>query len=117
PGCDRMELLYSAVDFVLSRSGGSTLAELALFGKPAILIPYPYAMENHQYDNACVFVDAGAAILLEQTACSPERIADLIRDYLEHPGDWLKRAARALSLAKPDASDGMLDRIFQHPEA
>ena len=117
PGCDRMELLYSAVDFVLSRSGGSTLAELALFGKPAILIPYPYAMENHQYDNACVFVDAGAAILLEQTACSPERIADLIRDYLEHPGDWLKRAARALSLAKPDAADGMLDRIFQHPEA
>ncbi len=117
PGCDRMELLYSAVDFVLSRSGGSTLAELALFGKPAILIPYPYAMENHQYDNACVFVDAGAAVLLEQSSCSPERVAELVRDYLDHPGEWLKRAARALSLARPDASDAVIDRIFHRPEA
>lgn len=116
PGCDRMELLYSAVDFVLSRSGGSTLAELALFGKPAILIPYPYAMENHQYDNACVFVDAGAAVLLEQSACSPERVAGQIRDHLENPDTWLKRAARALSLAKPGASDAMIDRIFNRPE-
>ena len=112
-----MELLYSAVDFVLSRSGGSTLAELALFGKPAILIPYPYAMENHQYDNACVFVDAGAAVLLEQSSCSPERVAELVRDYLDHPGEWLKRAARALSLARPDASDAVIDRIFHRPEA
>ena len=117
PGCDRMELPYSACDLVLSRSGGSTLAELALFGKPAILIPYPYAMENHQYDNACVFVDAGAAVLLNQPACSPERVAELLRDYLDHPEEWLKRAARALSLAKPDASDAMLDRIFRQPEA
>ena len=117
PGCDRMELPYSACDLVLSRSGGSTLAELALFGKPAILIPYPYAMENHQYDNACIFVDAGAAVLLEQSGCSPERVAELLRDYMENTDVWTMRAARALSLGKPDAADDMIDRIFHRPEA
>ena len=55
PGCDRMELPYSACDLVLSRSGGSTLAELAVFGKGAFLIPYPYAAEGHQLDNAEYF--------------------------------------------------------------
>ena len=112
PGCDRMELPYSAGDLVISRSGGSTLAELALFGKAAVLIPYPYAAENHQYDNACVFVDAGAAVLLNQPECSPERVAELVTDYMAHPDVWLMRGARALSLAKPEASDTMLDRIF-----
>ena len=112
PGCDRMELPYSAGDLVISRSGGSTLAELALFGKAAVLIPYPYAAENHQYDNACVFVDAGAAVLLNQPECSPERVAELVQDQLAHPDAWLLRGARALSLAKPEASDTMLDRIF-----
>ena len=111
-GCDRMELVYSAGDLVISRSGGSTLAELALFGKAAVLIPYPYAAEGHQYDNACVFVDAGASVLLNQSECSPERIAELVLDHAAHPDAWLLRGARALSLAKPEASDTMLDRIF-----
>ena len=112
PGCDRMELPYSAGDLVIARSGGSTLAELALFGKPSVLIPYPYAAEGHQLDNACVFSSAGAAILLEQANCSPERIAELISDCFERPEEWMVRGARALSLAKPDASDTIIERIF-----
>ncbi len=112
PGCDHMELAYSASSLVISRSGGSTLAELALFGKGAVLIPYPYAAENHQSDNAAVFADVGGAVLLNQQDCSPERIGELIRDVLEHPDVWLVRSARMLSMAKPQASDTLLDRIF-----
>lgn len=52
-----MELFLGAADLVFSRSGGSTVAELARFGKASVLIPYPYAAENHQYDNARVLPD------------------------------------------------------------
>ncbi|MDR0931976.1 MAG: UDP-N-acetylglucosamine--N-acetylmuramyl-(pentapeptide) pyrophosphoryl-undecaprenol N-acetylglucosamine transferase, partial [Victivallales bacterium] len=61
---DQMELFLGAADFVVSRSGGGTVAELARFGKASILIPYPYASEDHQSDNARVLSESGAAELL-----------------------------------------------------
>ncbi len=67
--CDQMELAYSAADVVVARSGASTLTEIAAFGLPSILIPYPHAAGNHQWHNARVFERAGAARLIEQSSC------------------------------------------------
>lgn len=75
---EKMELFLGAADLVFSRSGGSTVAELARFGKASVLIPYPYAAENHQYDNARVLAGHGAAELLPNAECTPERIERLL---------------------------------------
>jgi UDP-N-acetylglucosamine--N-acetylmuramyl-(pentapeptide) pyrophosphoryl-undecaprenol N-acetylglucosamine transferase len=64
--CGQMELAYSGADMVVARSGASTLTEIAAFGLPSILIPYPQATGNHQWHNARVFERAGAARLIEQ---------------------------------------------------
>jgi UDP-N-acetylglucosamine--N-acetylmuramyl-(pentapeptide) pyrophosphoryl-undecaprenol N-acetylglucosamine transferase len=64
--CSQMELAYSGADMVVARSGASTLTEIAAFGLPSILIPYPHATGNHQWHNARVFERAGAARLIEQ---------------------------------------------------
>ncbi len=64
----RMEFALQVADLVVSRSGGSSLAELAHFGIPAILIPYPYAADDHQTRNGEPYVRRGAAVLLQQNA-------------------------------------------------
>ena len=112
PSCDAMELPYSAADMVIARSGGSTVAELQLFGKGAVLIPYPYAAEQHQWDNARVMVQADAALALANSECDAPRIAKILQDFLDHPETWQRRGELALAQACPDAADRMLAEIF-----
>jgi UDP-N-acetylglucosamine--N-acetylmuramyl-(pentapeptide) pyrophosphoryl-undecaprenol N-acetylglucosamine transferase len=77
---DRMPLLYTAADLMVTRAGASTIAELAATGAPAVIIPWPGAAENHQLDNARTLSDHGAAILLEERDLSGERLAALVAD-------------------------------------
>lgn len=85
PSSSDMHLLYQAADLAVCRSGGSTVAELAHFGKAALLIPYPYAAERHQDDNAGFYAAAGAAVILQNAGCTPERVAGIIRGLLRQP--------------------------------
>src|ERR1700674_3201223 len=62
-----MEEVYSAADFAIARSGAASLAELAAFALPAILIPFPYAAEDHQTRNAEIFARADAAVILKES--------------------------------------------------
>ena len=71
----RMEELYSAADFAVARSGAASLAELAAFALPAILIPFPYAADDHQARNAEVFVKADAAILVKESEILDDALA------------------------------------------
>ena len=111
--CEEMALLYSAADLVIARSGGSTAAEIALFGKPAVLIPYPYAAEGHQWDNARCLVAAGAAEAVNNADCTVSRAVALIGSFLDNPEEWREKGHRALTLARPHATDALLERIFQ----
>lgn len=77
-----MQLMYGAADMVISRSGGSTIAEIAFFGKAALLVPYPFSAENHQYDNARFLEKHGGAIILDNSACSEESFAAIINPLL-----------------------------------
>ena len=72
-----MEEVYSAADFAIARSGAASLAELAAFALPAILIPFPYAAEDHQTRNAEIFARADAAVILKE---SGRKIRELIED-------------------------------------
>ena len=107
-----MELALRAATVAVSRSGASSLAELAAAGLPGILIPYPSATDNHQYYNALAFVESGAANLFEQSGGTPEHLSNKILELL---GNAAKRAAMQESLShwhSPDAAGVIADRIL-----
>jgi UDP-N-acetylglucosamine--N-acetylmuramyl-(pentapeptide) pyrophosphoryl-undecaprenol N-acetylglucosamine transferase len=74
-----MAAAYAAADLVVSRSGATTVAELAVCGKEAVLIPYPYAADNHQEHNARSLAERGAAAVIVQKDLTPARLAGVIR--------------------------------------
>lgn len=88
----RMEEAYSAADVIVSRAGASSLSEISQFAMPSILIPYPHATDDHQTENARIYVDAGAAELLGEKDTSPEALSALILNLL---GDDSRRARMA----------------------
>lgn len=108
---EHIEWFLGAADLVFARSGGSTLAELTLFGKPAVLIPYPYAAENHQRHNAEWFAKIGGGKVIDNSELSPERALEMLRIPMEQ---WQLNAAASLAAARPDAAEKMLDLIENH---
>ena len=94
--CSEMELPYSAADLVIARSGAATLTELAVFGLPAILLPYPHAAGNHQWHNAKVFERSGAARIAEPVTQLPVELCGLLDDAGARAG--MARAVRTLAV-------------------
>jgi UDP-N-acetylglucosamine--N-acetylmuramyl-(pentapeptide) pyrophosphoryl-undecaprenol N-acetylglucosamine transferase len=78
------------------------VAELAAAGVPAILVPFPHAVDDHQTTNARFLADAGAAILIQQSELTPERLAELIAGF--DRTRLLEMATRARGLGRPDAT-------------
>ena len=100
---DMMSQPYSASDFVISRAGATSIAELTFFGKPAILIPYP-SVKVHQIENARFLEENGAAILVEQMQLSKGRLKEIILDLMDN-GDKLRTMSKNSSkLSRPDAA-------------
>lgn len=108
PSTSGMHWFYQAADAVVCRSGGSTIAELCIFGKFAFLIPYPFAAEKHQDDNARFMVDTEAAEMLDNNECSIEKTHELLNRWLADPTAFVKRGKKAIEHAKPNAADDML---------
>jgi UDP-N-acetylglucosamine--N-acetylmuramyl-(pentapeptide) pyrophosphoryl-undecaprenol N-acetylglucosamine transferase len=95
---------YGATDLVICRAGATTIAELTVTGKAAMLVPFPYAANDHQEQNARILTVAGAAELISDQALSGTLLADRIRHYLSHPEAVADMAARCLALGRPDAA-------------
>ncbi len=110
--CDQMPSAYAIADLVVARSGASTLTEISLAGLPSVLVPYPYAADDHQTANAKVFSDAGAAKLIQQKDLTPESLAKLLSDLLTNPGALKLMSAAAFSLAIPDAPEKVTAQIL-----
>lgn len=94
--CHDMAAALAAADFVLCRSGASTIAELVVAQKPALLVPFPFASENHQFFNAQVLVEKQAAVLLSDAELNAERLAELFQRCLKNP-EFLKDQSARLS--------------------
>ncbi len=110
--CDQMPSAYAAADLVVTRSGASTLTEISLAGLPSILVPYPFAADDHQTANAKVFSEAGAAKLIQQTDLTPESLAKLLSGLLTDPGELEAMSAAAKSLAVPEAPEKVTAAIL-----
>ena len=108
----RMEAAYSAADFAISRSGAASLTELSHFALPSILIPYPFAAEDHQTFNANIFDRAGAATLLKERETSGETLAKKLLWYLEEPQRLSDMSARSACLAPQQAAERVADTIL-----
>jgi len=79
-----MHLALGAATVAVSRAGASSLAELAAMRLPPLLVPFPYAADNHQFHNARAFTETGAARLLEQKDATPEKVASLLTELMEN---------------------------------
>ncbi len=99
-----MAAAYAWADLVICRAGALTVAELAVVGVPAILVPFPHATDDHQTGNARFLADAGAAVLLPQQDMSAERLAGMLSDFTEQRSVLQEMAGRAHALAMPDAA-------------
>ena len=110
---DDMATVCAAADLIVSRAGASTTAELAVIGKPAILIPYPHAADNHQEHNARAFEAAGAAVVLLDRDCSGESLTAAIRELLDNPQRLEEMGRAAKTLAKPLATETIAETIIE----
>jgi UDP-N-acetylglucosamine--N-acetylmuramyl-(pentapeptide) pyrophosphoryl-undecaprenol N-acetylglucosamine transferase len=112
-----MDEVYSAADFAIARSGAASLAELAAFSLPAILIPYPYAAEDHQTKNAEIFVRAGAAVLLKESDLSAELLAQKIRGLIDHPSELRRLAEVSGRLAPKNAAALVVETMERYTQS
>ncbi|MGH6872367.1 MAG: undecaprenyldiphospho-muramoylpentapeptide beta-N-acetylglucosaminyltransferase [Rhizomicrobium sp.] len=96
---------------VICRSGVGTVSELAVIGRPSILIPYPFATDDHQTTNASVLTDAGAAWSVQQRDLTPAKLAALLQEAFADPAELARRAAAAHALGKPDAAQRFADLV------
>ncbi len=109
PFCDDIEKAYNWCDLVISRAGAMTLAELAYFGRPALLFPYPYATDNHQFFNGEYFVNQGAAIFASE---EPRKLLDTMKEVV---GEKYQQMVDVMSAQyQKDSSQAIIKVIRQY---
>jgi UDP-N-acetylglucosamine--N-acetylmuramyl-(pentapeptide) pyrophosphoryl-undecaprenol N-acetylglucosamine transferase len=103
PFIDDMAEAYAWADLVVCRAGALTVAELCAVGLPALFVPYPSAVDDHQTANARPMEEAGAAAIISESDLSAEVLAELLREWLSSRESLLARAVKARELARPQA--------------
>jgi UDP-N-acetylglucosamine--N-acetylmuramyl-(pentapeptide) pyrophosphoryl-undecaprenol N-acetylglucosamine transferase len=96
---------------VICRAGASTVAELTVVGRPAILVPYPHATDDHQSVNAAALTDAGAGWLMRQPEFTPEALTARLSELLADPAPLERAATAALALGRPDAAERLANLV------
>lgn len=107
PFLEDMAQHYASADLVICRAGALTVAELAAAGVASLLIPFPHAVDDHQTHNAHFLSDRGAALLMQQSELTPEKLAQLLRETSREK--LLAMAVQARSVAKADAAQDVAD--------
>jgi UDP-N-acetylglucosamine--N-acetylmuramyl-(pentapeptide) pyrophosphoryl-undecaprenol N-acetylglucosamine transferase len=109
---DRMDLIYAAADFVISRAGASSVSELCLVGKPTIFIPSPNVAEDHQTKNAKAIVDKNGAILLRENELD-EKFETVFTDLISNENLQHELSQNIKKLAKPNATKDIVEQIIK----
>lgn len=111
-----MEEVYSAADLAIARSGAASLGELAAFSLPSVLVPFPYAADDHQTRNAEIFTRADAAIMLREAELSGDVLAGKIRDLLSDPARLQRMAENCAQLAPRNAANLVVDTMEKYTQ-
>ena len=106
-----MASAYAWADLVLCRAGALTVSELAVMGCPAILVPLPHAIDDHQTANARALTERGGAILLPQSDMNEASLVQALEEHLSQPQRLSTMAAASRSAASPDAAARVSDRV------
>jgi len=101
----------AAAHLVIARAGASTVAELTTLGRPAILVPYPFAIDDHQTANAHAAEDCGGAWLMQQDSFTPETLAARLDSLFTQPEALVRTAACARNAGRPDAAEALADLV------
>jgi UDP-N-acetylglucosamine--N-acetylmuramyl-(pentapeptide) pyrophosphoryl-undecaprenol N-acetylglucosamine transferase len=117
PFIERMDEAYARADLVLCRAGATTVAELTVLGKAAILVPFPYAIYDHQRGNAEALQARGAAEMILDQELTGARLAERIRGYFFDRARLARMAAAARALGRPDAAARIVDRCYALAQA
>lgn len=113
PFFDDMAERLARAHLVIARSGASTVAELAAAGRPAILIPYPHATDDHQTANAAAFCAAGGGWLMPESSVTPAALCERLVSVFAHAGALTQRAAAARQAGRRDATDRLADLVAE----
>jgi len=113
PFYNDMAALFRRANLAISRAGAGTLIELAITGTPSILIPYPFAAEDHQTYNAIAFSKAGAAQLHQQSALTAQKLQAIVADLLQSPEQLETMADAARRLSTTNSAEKMAHLIEQ----
>jgi UDP-N-acetylglucosamine--N-acetylmuramyl-(pentapeptide) pyrophosphoryl-undecaprenol N-acetylglucosamine transferase len=113
PFVQDMASAYAAADLVVCRAGATTIAELTALGKPALLIPYPFAANDHQRENAEEVVRVGGARMILDRDLTGHRLAVELYELLDDPGTLTAMGQAAHSLGRPDAASHLADLVCQ----
>jgi UDP-N-acetylglucosamine--N-acetylmuramyl-(pentapeptide) pyrophosphoryl-undecaprenol N-acetylglucosamine transferase len=103
PFIEDMASAYAWADLVVCRAGALTVAELCAAGLPALFVPYPAAVDDHQTANARPMAEAGAAEIIQESDLTPALLAKVLREWLQSRQALQARAEKARLLATPDA--------------
>jgi UDP-N-acetylglucosamine--N-acetylmuramyl-(pentapeptide) pyrophosphoryl-undecaprenol N-acetylglucosamine transferase len=109
---DRMDLVYAAADFIISRSGASSVSELCIIGKPTIFIPSPNVAEDHQTKNANAICDKNGAILIKESNLENE-FKTVFKDLISNQEKQKELSQNIKKLAKPNATKDIVDEIIK----
>lgn len=112
PFIDNIGAAYRASDLAVSRAGAGGMMELAATGLPSVLIPYPYAADNHQEKNAENFERAGAAVRIRNSEAGPEKVGDIIINLLSNPVQLSRMAEKARSVSLNDAGKNIINAVI-----
>jgi UDP-N-acetylglucosamine--N-acetylmuramyl-(pentapeptide) pyrophosphoryl-undecaprenol N-acetylglucosamine transferase len=113
PFIEDMASAYAWADLVVCRAGALTVAELCAVGLPALFIPYPSAVDDHQTANARPMADAGAAAIIDESELTDKSLSQCLGDWLSERSELQSRADRARALARPDALSRITEILLQ----
>jgi UDP-N-acetylglucosamine--N-acetylmuramyl-(pentapeptide) pyrophosphoryl-undecaprenol N-acetylglucosamine transferase len=113
PFIEDMAAAYAWADFAICRAGALTVAELCAAGLGALLVPFPYAVDDHQTRNAEAMRDVGAARIVPESALQPQALADELSTLLGDREVLRAMAMAARTLARPDAADAIAAQCME----
>ena len=113
PFIDDVSLAYQQADLVICRSGATTLSEVAVAKKASILIPFPYAADNHQEHNAQSMVDAGASLMIKESELSGKGLAEQVISLMENKERRTQMEKAACEMGRPESAREVIDACVE----